>query len=201
NAIDLSNKETTMIVENLNADTYMSIISASNGYLVLEHDAPKSDVDFYLSLYDVDNKRFIDLPQTFPASMPDIEYPYVVWKNNKRFDQLESFTVHNIETGLSSVHETTNSYSVNISISNRFVITDALTGRDPLRVSVILHSIDNDDIYVIQIGTNDVRLHDAYTDIENIALAFTSFTTVDNYSSYICNLPLVDLFTKSVEEI
>ncbi len=199
--IDLSNKETTLIIENPHADTYMSIISASNGYLALEHDAPKSDVDFYLSLYDVDNKRFIDLPQTFPASMPDIEYPYVVWKNNKRFDQPTSYTVYNIETGITSIHEITNSYSVNISISNRFVITDALSGRDPIGNSVILYSIDNDDIYEIQIGTTDVRLNDAYIDNENVALAFTSFTTVDNYSSYICNLPLEDLFTNSVEEI
>src|SRR5690606_25248278 len=138
--IGLSNKETTLIIENPHADTYMSIISASNGYLVLEHDMPKSDVGFYLSLYDVDNKRFIDLPQTFPASMPDIEYPYVVWKNNKRFDQPTSYTVYNIETGITSIHEITNSYSVNISISNRFVIRDALSGRDPIGNSVILYS-------------------------------------------------------------
>src|SRR5690606_23607505 len=128
-------------------------------------------------------------------------YPYVVWKNNKRFDQPTSYTVYNIETGITSIHEITNSYSVNISISNRFVITDALSGRDPIGNSVILYSIDNDDIYEIQIGTNDVRLNDAYIDNENVTLAFTSFTTVDNYSSYICNLPLEDLFTKSVEEI
>ncbi len=200
-SIDLGNKETTLIIENPDADTYMSIISASNGYLVLEHDEPKSDVGFYLSLYDVYKKSFIDLPQTFPASMPDIEYPYVVWKNNKRFDQPESFTVYNIETGITSVHEITNSYSVNISISNRFVITDALSGRDQTGNSVILYSIDNDDIYEIQMGTNDIRLNDAYVDNENVIWTFTSFTTVDNYSSYICELPLKDLSSYSLEGI
>jgi hypothetical protein len=200
-AIDLGNKETTLIIENPDEDKYISIISASNGYLVLEHEEPKSDVGFYLSLYDVNNKSFTDLPQTYPASMPDIEYPYVVWKNNKRFEQPTSFTVYNIETGVSTVREIKNSYSINLSISNGFVITDALTGRNPSRNSVILYSIDNGDTYAIQIGTNDVRVNDVYLDNQNITWAFTAFTKVNEYSSYICKLSLEDLFSDSVEGI
>ncbi|MDD4578533.1 MAG: hypothetical protein PHS75_08295 [Anaerolineaceae bacterium] len=144
-AIDLRTKETTLVIDNPDADTYISTISASNGYLVLEHDAPKSDLGFYLSLYDVDKKSFIDLPQTFPASMPDIECPYVVWKNNKRFDQLESFTVYDMETGISTVHEITNSPSVDLSISNRFVITYGSPDKDPSGSSVVLYSLENGD--------------------------------------------------------
>ena len=200
-AIDLSNKESTLIIENPDADTYMSIISASNGYLVFEHDTPKSDVGSHLSLYDVDSKSFIDLPQTFPASMPGIEYPYVVWKNNKRFDQPTSFTIYYIETGVSTVHEVTNSNSKNISISHRFVITDALTGRDPIRNSVMLHSTDNGDIYAIQIGLNDVRVNDVYIDNEYVILSFSTFTEADNYSSYICKLPLENVISDAVEGI
>lgn len=200
-AIDISNKETTLIIENPDADTYMSIISASNGYLVFEHDAPKSDVGSHLSLYDVESKSFIELPQTFPASSPNIEYPYVVWKNNKPFDQPTNFTVFNIETGVSTVHKIVSSSSTTLSVSNQYVITDGLTGRDPSRNSVIMYSLENGDIYAIQIGLNDVRVNDAYMDNENVILAFTTFTEADNYSSYICKLPLENVISDAVEGI
>lgn len=200
-AIDLATKKSTLIIDSQDKDTFMSFISASNGYIVIENDPPKSDVGRYLTLFDLSTNTWRDLPQTYPASVPSMEYPYIVWKNNNRFETPTSLTIFNIETGESIVREVVGTFSFDLSISSGYVITEASTGKDPSRNSVVMYSLENGDTYAIQIGINEVSANGAYIDNGNVIWAFTTIANADNYSSYICKLPLEEVFSNSVEGI
>ena len=179
----------------------MSFISASNGFIVIENDPPQNDYARYLSLFDLSTSSWVDLPQTYPASVPDMEYPYIIWKNNKRFDDATSLTIYNFETGESVVRELAGANSSDPSISNGYIIAEASTGKDNFRNSVVLYSLENGDTYAIHIGIHQVGMDNAYIDNGNVIWAFTTLASADNYSSYICNLPLEEVFSNAVEGI
>lgn len=200
-AIDLVTKDATVIIDSQDKDTFMSFISASNGFIVIENDPPKSESGRYLSLFDLSTNSWVDLPQTYPASVPDMEYPYIVWKNNNRFDQATNMTIYNIETGESVARELIGAYSTDPSISNGYIIAMASTGEGYFRNSLILYSLENGDTYAVHVGIDEVGVTDPYIDNGNAIWAFSTLASADNYSSYICKLPLDDLFSNSVEGI
>lgn len=200
-AIDLATKEATVIIDSQDKDTFMSFISASNDFIVIENDPPKAEFGRYLSLFDLSTNTWIDLPQTFPASVPYMEYPYIVWKNNNRFDRATDMTVYNIETGESVVREVIGAYSTDPSISNGYIIAEASTGKDFFRNSVVFYPLENGDTYAIHIGIDEVGTDNAYIDNGNVIWAFTTIANADNFSSYICNLPLEEVFSNTVEGI
>ncbi len=200
-AIDLVTKDATVIIDSQDKDTFMSLISASNGFIVIENDPPQNEYARYLSLFDLSTNSWVDLPQTYPASVPDMEYPYIIWKNNKRFDDATSLTIYNFETGESVVRELAGANSSDPSISNGYIIAEASTGKDNFRNSVVLYSLENGDTYAIHIGIHQVGMDNAYIDNGNVIWAFTTLASADNYSSYICNLPLEEVFSNAVEGI
>ncbi|MGB4595214.1 MAG: hypothetical protein WBI14_04855 [Anaerolineaceae bacterium] len=80
-----------------------TILHASNGYLVVERDPNigKAPETINIILINLQTNGLEAIPYTQPGSMPQLQYPYLLWKNNYRFDQAQSFTYYNIET-----HET-----------------------------------------------------------------------------------------------
>lgn len=200
-AIDLATKEARLVIDSQEKNTFMSFISASNGYIVIENDPPKTEPDLHLTLYDLSTSTWRDLPQTYPASVPSMDYPYVVWKNNTRFASATSLTIHNIETGESIIREVVGSFTTDPSISNGYIIAEASTGKDTSKNSVIVYSPENGDAYAIQMGINEVSTKEAYIDDGSLIWAFTTVSNMDDFSSYICRLPLEKVFSNAVEGI
>ena len=110
-------------------------------------------------------------------------------------------TVYNIETGESVVREVIGAYSTDPSISNGYIIAEASTGKDFFRNSVVFYPLENDDTYAIHIGMDEAGTDNAYIDNGNVIWAFTTISNADNFSNYICNLPLEEVFSNSVEGI
>ena len=200
-AIDLASRDATVIIDSQDKVTFMTNISASNGYIVIENDPPKSDYQRYLSLYDLSSNSWVDLPQTYPASIPDMDYPYIVWKNNKRFDRATGMTIYNLETGETVVREVVGLASTDPSISNGYIIAAAATGKNSFKNSAVLYSLENGDTYAIQIGIKEVGTNNAYIDNGNVIWAFTTLASADIYSSYVCRLPLEEVIANAVEGI
>ena len=197
-AIDLKTNETTLLIESSEKETFMSIISASNGYLLIENDPPENQQALHLSLYDVTNQAWIDLPQEYPASMPGIEYPYLIWKNSNRFEEAHSFTVYNLETGVPVVRDITGRDAYDPIISDGFAIAQASTGSDRSTNSVILYSLEEGSVHAIKIGIDNIFAADASIDQGNVIFNFREMASVSNYSSYLCKVPLETIFSESL---
>jgi hypothetical protein len=197
-AIDLATNETTLLIDSPETDTFMSLISASNGYLLIENDPPKDQQTLHLSLFEIANQAWIDLPQEYPASMPSMEYPYLIWKNSNRFEEPFSFTVYNMETGVSVVREITGRDAYDPIISNGFAIAQASTGKDRSTNSVILYSLDGDEVYAIRIGIDNIFAADAYVDQGNVIFNFREMANVSDFSSYLCKIPLEIVTSESL---
>ncbi len=197
-AIDLNTNKATLLIDNPETDTFMSVISASNGYLLIENDPPKDQPTLHLSLFDIANKAWIDLQQEYPASMPSMEYPYLIWKNSNRFEEPFSFTVFNMETGVSVVREITGRDAYDPIISNGFAIVQASTGKDRSLNSVILYSLDGWEVYAIRIGIDNVFAADATIDRGNVIFNFREIASVSDFSSYLCKIPLETVISESL---
>ena len=88
-AIDLKTNETTLLIDSSEKDSFMSLISASNGYLLIENDPPKDQQALHLSLYDIANQAWIDFHKEYPASAPGwISLADLV--NSNRFEEAHS---------------------------------------------------------------------------------------------------------------
>jgi hypothetical protein len=196
-AIDLTTNETSLVIDSSETDTFMSLISASNGYLLIENDPPKDQQALHLSLYDIAGQSRIDLPQKYPASMPGMEYPYLIWKNSNRFEEPFSFTVYNMETGISVVREITGRDAYDPIVSNGFAITQASTGKDRTTNSVILYSLDGGEVYAIKIGIDNIFAADAYIDQGNVIFNFRETADSSDFSSYLCKIPLETVISGS----
>ena len=197
-AIDLTTNEITLLIDNPETDTFMSLLSASNGYLLIENDPPKDLQTLHLSLYDIANHAWIDLPQEYPASMPSMEYPYLIWKNSNRFEEPFSFTVFNMETGASIVREITGRDGYDPIVSDGFAVTQASTGKDRSTNSVILYSLDGGEVYAIRIGIDSIFAADAYVDQGNVIFNFREMASVSDFSSYLCRIPLEIVTSESL---
>ena len=197
-AIDLKTNETTLLIDSSEKDSFMSLISASNGYLLIENDPPKDQQALHLSLYDIANQAWIDFPQEYPASMPGMEYPWLIWKNSNRFEEAHSFTVYNLETGVSVVRDITGRDAYDPIISSGFAIAQASTGRDRSTNSVILYSLDGGEVYAINIGIDNIFAADAYIDHGYVIFNFREMASVSDYSSYLCQIPLETVISDSL---
>jgi hypothetical protein len=197
-AIDLKTNQATLLIDSHEEDSFMSLISASNGYLLIENDPPKDQPTLHLSLYDIANKAWIDLPQEYPASMPDMEYPYLIWKNSNRFEEPFSFTVYNLETGVSVVRDIVGRDAYDPIISDGFAIVQASTGKDRSTNSVILYSLNGESVYAIKIGIDNIFAADAYIDHGNIIFNFRETASISDFSSYLCRIPLDIVISESL---
>jgi len=66
---------------------------------------------------------------------------------------------------------------------------------------VVFYPLENGDTYAIHIGMDEAGTDNAYIDNGNVIWAFTTISNADNFSNYICNLPLEEVFSDSVEGI
>ena len=199
-AFDLASNKAELLIDSQDQQAFMSNITASNGYIVIENAAPKEPVRD-LTLFDISNRTWVELPQNYPASMPDMEFPYIIWKNNESYEQPTSFTIFNLETGISRIAVVSGRESQDISISDGFAITLASTGTDLSRNSIMLYPIENESVYAIQIGIEEVGARDAYIANGNLIWSFTTLADAFEYSSFLCKVPLNTVMSEAVEGI
>lgn len=197
-AIDLQTNEVTSLIDSADTDTYMSIISASKGYLLIENEPTQDPQALHLSLYDIANKDWIELPREYPASMPGIEYPYLIWKNTTRFEEPFSFTIYNIETGVTVVRDIAGRGAYDPILSGDFVIIPASTGKDRSTNSVVLYSLEADGVYAIQVGMSNIFASDAYVDHGNVIFNFRESASASDYFSYACKVPVETVISESM---
>ncbi len=199
-AFDLASNNVELLIDNQNPQSFMANIAASNGYIVIENNVPKEPVRG-LTLFDISNRTWLELPKNNPASMPDMEFPFIVWKNNESFEQPTSFTIFNIETGISRRVDVSGRESQDISISNGFAFAPASTGKDISINSIMLYPIENESVYAIQIGIDEVLARDAYIENGNVIWSFTILADPSEYSSFLCKLPLQTVMSESSQGI
>lgn len=197
---DLVSNEKVLLTESQNEQTYMANIAASTGYIVIENMVPK-EPSRGLTLFDVSNQSWLELPQGFPASMPAMEFPYIIWKNDESNANPTSFTVFNLDSSVSKTIPVVGKAASDLTLSKGFVVLQASTGKENIRNSVVLYSLEGGNTYAIQIGMDELNAYDAYIANGNVIWAFTTLASADNYSSYICSLPLEEVFANAVEGI
>ena len=200
--INLETKESTLLINNGGKPYYFSKISVSNGFLTIENDVPKSDDGRFISLYDITNGNWIDLPENKLASSPSIEYPYLVWKNYNRNGNPRSLTIFNILDDSSTFMDLPDSFSSTLSVSKAYAIT-ASTGLDQSDMLMILSSLDNGNSYAIQVeGPGSIQASGPYIDDQGFLIwAFTDIEKADQITSYVCRMPLEEILSNSEADI
>ena len=200
--INLETKESNLLINNEGKPSYFSKISVSNGYLAIENNVPKKDEGSFVSLYDIANGAWIDLPENKLASSPSIEYPYLVWKNHNRNGNPRSLTIFNIKNDSSTIMDLPDSSSSTLSISKGYIITASL-GLDHSRMLMILSSLDNGNSYAIQVeGPGSIQASGPYIDDQGFLIwAFTDIEKADQITSYVCRMPLEEILSNSEADI
>lgn len=200
--IDPETKESKLLFNNEGEPYYFSKVSASNGYLAIENNVPKTDDGSFISLYDITNGSWIDLPENKMASSPSIEYPYLVWKNYNRNANPSSLTIFNIINDSSTIMDLPDSFSFNLSISKGYIIT-ASTGLDQSDNIMILSSLDTGNSYAIQLeGAENIQASGPYINDQNFLIwAFTDVEKADQITSYVCRMPLEEILSNSEADI
>jgi len=200
--INPETKESKLLFNNEGGPYYFSNISVSNGYLAIENNVPKSDDAKFISLYDIANGKWIDLPESKMGSSPYVEYPYLVWKNYNRNANPGSLTIFNIINESSTIRDLPEPFSSTLSISNAYIIT-ASTGLDQSHNMILLSSLDNGDSYAIQLeGRDEIQVSGPYIDDQNFLIwAFTDIENPDQITSYVCRIPLEEVLSNSEEGI
>ena len=115
--INPETQESKLLFNNEGETYYFSKISVSNGYLAIENNVPKSDDGRFISLFDIANGNWVNLPENKLASSPYVEYPYLVWKNYNRNGNPRSLTLFNIINESSTIRDLPDSFSSTLSIS------------------------------------------------------------------------------------
>jgi hypothetical protein len=133
--------------------------------------------------------------------MPDMEFPSIIWKNNESYEHPTSFTIFNIETGISRRVDISGRESQDISIYDGFAIAPASTGKNLSINSIMLYPIENESAYAIQIGIDEVLARDAYIENGNVIWSFTILADLSEYSSFLCKLPLQTVMSESSQGI
>lgn len=84
-------------------NNYMLVFpQLSNNYLVVEQDVSNiKGVDSNLFLYDLNTGERKILSGDGHSSMPQFKYPWIIWKESKRYVFMSSIGVYNIENGQS----------------------------------------------------------------------------------------------------
>jgi len=200
--INLETKESNLLINNEAKPYYFSNIFVSNGFLAIENNVPKSDDGRFISLYDITNRSWINLPENKLARSPYTEYPYVVWKNFNRNGNPHSLTIFNIINESSTIRDLPDSPLSTLTISKGYIIT-ASTGLDQSHNMIMLSSLDNINSYAIQVeGIDKIQASGPYIDDENFLIwAFTDIEKADQITSYVCRIPLEEILSNSEEGI
>ncbi len=189
-AIDLNTNKAALLIDNQDMDTFMSVISASNGYLLIENDPPKDQPTLHISLFESQIKPGSTSHRNI-LGVCKYEYPYLIWKNSNRFEEPFSFTVFNMDTGVSVVRNITGRDAYDPIISNGFAIVQASTGKDRSTNSLILYSLDGWEIYAIKIGIDNIFAADAYIDHGNVIFNFRE-------TAYFSDFPVIYVKSPSI---
>ncbi|MBP7213058.1 MAG: hypothetical protein KBA03_02380 [Anaerolineaceae bacterium] len=200
--INPETKEPKLLFNNEGEPYYFSNISVSNGYLAIENNVPKTDDGRFISLYDITNGNWVNLPENKLASSPYIEYPYLVWKNYNRNANPGSLTLFNIINESSTIRDLPDSSLSTLSISKAYIIIASL-GLDQSSNMIILSSLDNGNSYAIQLeGRDEIQVSGPYIDDQNFLIwAFTDIENPDQITSYVCRIPLEEVLSNSEEGI
>lgn len=76
-----------------------SSLATTKNYIIVEQDLPDSKGgDNDLFLYDVDRGERKKITENGHSSMPDASYPWVIWKNSRRFERGFQNVIFNLET-------------------------------------------------------------------------------------------------------
>ena len=196
--INPETQESKFLFNNEDEPYYFSKISVSNGYLAIENNVPKTDDGRFISLYDIANGNWVNLPENKLASSPYVEYPYLVWKNYNLNGNPRSLTLFNIINDSSTIRDLPDSSLSTLSISKAYIITASL-GLDQSHNMIILNSLDNGNSYAIQFeGAENIPASGPYIDDQNFLIwAFTDIEKANPITSYVCRIPLEEILSNS----
>ena len=120
-----------------------------------------------------------------------------------RFANPSSLTIYNIETGDTTRRDIVGRDSYDLSIYDGYIVTQASTGKNHSRNSVMLYPLERGDTYAVQVllDVNDLVTTGAYIDDGYLIWAFSDITTYDDKTGYLCRMPLEEIISNSEEGI
>lgn len=184
-------KDSVLFTEN-NLDHVDTIIQASNRYLVIERDP--NDIDkpelIDIALLNLESQHFEQIPYSAPGSMPQLNYPYLVWKNNLRFDNPQKLTFYNIES-----HET---YSLpfigtpnsDVKLFNQYPYYQTiinLHGKNSLTFSIT--DVMNRKIYIYDPGDGDRGVGNAELGNGFVVWSLINNMMTNDQETLLCKMP------------
>lgn len=100
---DLKTKVSQVLEQSCIENNYLlTMPKVSGNFLAVEQDFPDAQGGgSNLLLYDLLTGERKTLSEDGKSSMPQFEYPWVIWKENRRFDSMMSFRICNLEDGKS----------------------------------------------------------------------------------------------------
>ncbi|MFZ3071297.1 MAG: hypothetical protein WA110_09295, partial [Anaerolineaceae bacterium] len=202
-SIDLATGEVRLILEDSDKETFYSFVDVSNDLMVIENDPPTHEglLKLHLTLYNLNKQTWQTLPQKIPASCPSIEFPYVTWKNNYRFDYSDSVTIYNLEDDSSHWVKIIGRSPRDPYLSGFYVLWEASLGQDGSSDSVIIYAIEQNAYYAVQIGMNDIIVADSTIMDDSLVWSFYSVQSAFDYSSWVCRMPLDEILSEATEGI
>ncbi|MGV8049412.1 MAG: hypothetical protein AB2L21_03505 [Anaerolineaceae bacterium] len=202
-SIDLATGEVRLVLEDSDKETFYSMVEVSNDLMVIENDPPTRAglLKLHLTLYNLNKRTWQTLPQKIPASCPSIEYPYVTWKNNYRFDYADSITIYNLEDDSSHWIKLIGESPQDPYLSGPYVLWEVSLGQGGSKTSVILYAIEQNTYYAVQNSMNKTVVTDSNIMDDSLVWSFYSSASAFDYSSWVCRMPLDEILSKATEGI
>lgn len=184
----------SLVYEETSLDHVVTIPYVSEDYLVFERDPNigKAPESISIALLDLKSNTLVDLPYESPGSMPQIQYPFILWKNSYRFDQIKSFTYINLLTGQNTKVPFVGNPNSDIYLYGAypFARTIIKTGDRSTMMTLVIFDVSNRKAFVVDTGSNDVGI--GRVDINSNYIVFNVIPNVGgtaDQTTWLCKMP------------
>lgn len=175
-------------------DHVITIPRLSNDYLVIERDpmdknAPET-ID--IALLNLQTKEVQDIPYQSPGSMPQFQYPYILWKNNYRFDQPVSFTYYNMETNQQYIAPFIGTPNSDLFLYDRYPYARTIVKINNKQVmTLMIYDMLHRDVKILDPGTEGVGVGSSTITKDNLILnIIPDISGRGDQTTLLCKIPI-----------
>lgn len=185
----------SIVYEETSLDYIVSIPYVSEDYLVFERDPNigKAPESISIALLDLKSNTLVDLPYESPGSMPQIQYPFILWKNSYRFDQIKSFTYINLLTGQNTKVPFVGDPNSDIHLYGAYPFARTIIkmgDRSMRMMTLVIFDVSNRKAFVVDTGSNNVGIGNV--DINSNYIVFNVIPNVGgsgDQTTWLCKMP------------
>lgn len=185
----------SLVYEETSLDHVVTIPYVSEDYLVFERDPNigKAPESISIALLDLKSNTLVDLPYESPGSMPQIQYPFILWKNSYRFDQIKSFTYINLLTGQNTKVPFVGDPNSDIHLYGAYPFARTIIkmgDRSMRMMTLVIFDVSNRKAFVVDTGSNNVGIGNV--DINSNYIVFNVIPNVGgsgDQTTWLCKMP------------